>query len=149
MSPVSVSAAIALASALLSVFLAVYNSRKTREAQEQLERLRATLATEKSKEDARRNYEFHARQRVYEEYEPLRFQLLDAVETAKCQIEMMSEQALDQRLKHLGSTPTGKYWLLGTIYHLLRPAAVFRLAQRRLTLVDLRVDSSIEIEYTL
>lgn len=145
----AVSALIAFVSALTTLFVAIYSARRSRETQEQIEKLRAGLAAENSKEDARRSYEFHARQRLYQEYEPLRFQLLDAVETAKCQIETMSEQALDQRLRHLGSTPTGKYWLLGTIYHLLRPAAVYRLAQRKLTVVDLRVEPTIEIEYTL
>jgi hypothetical protein len=61
----------------------------------------------------------------------------------------MSEQSLGRDLARLGSTPTGNYWLLGTIYHLLHPAAVFRLAQTRLTLVDLRIEPTIQVEYTL
>jgi hypothetical protein len=143
------SVAIAVVSALVSIFVAIYTTRRAHENQRAVEQLRADLAEEKSTKDARREYEFHARQRVYAEYEPLRFQLLEVVETAKCQIETMSEQALDHKLERLGSTPTGNYWLLGTIYHLLHPAAVFRMAQRRLTLVDLRIEPTIHVEYTL
>ena len=131
------------------MFLAVYNSRRTQEAQAAVEMVKHQLAKERSRDDARLEYEYHARQRLYEQYEPMRFQLLEATETAKCQIETMSEQSLDHDLERLGSTPTGNYWLLGTIYHLLHPAAVFRMAQRRLTLVDLRIDRPINIEYTL
>ena len=146
---VLVSAAVAAISALVSIFLAVYNSRRAQEAQGAVEILKNELAKERSRDNARVEYEYHARQRLYEQYEPVRFQLLEAVETAKCQIETMSEQSLDHDLQRLGSTPTGNYWLLGTIYHLLHPAAVFRIAQRRLTLVDLRIDKRINVEYTL
>jgi len=146
---VVVSIGIAAISALVSIFLAVYNSRRTQEAQSAVETLKNQLAKERSRDDARLEYEYHARQRLYEQYEPMRFQLLEAAETAKCQIETMSEQSLDHDFQRLGSTPTGNYWLLGTIYHLLHPAAVFRIAQRRLTLVDLRIDLAINIEYTL
>ena len=111
--------------------------------------LKNQLAKERAQHDARLEYEYHARQRLYEQYEPMRFQLLEAIETAKCQIETMSEQSLDHDFQRLGSTPKGNYWLLGTVYHLLHPAAVFRMAQRRLTLVDLRIDQAINIEYTL
>lgn len=146
---VLVPAAVAAISTLVSIFLAVYSSRRAQEAQAAVEILKNELAKERSRDDARVEYEYHARQRLYEQYEPVRFQLLEAVETAKCQIETMSEQSLDHDLQRLGSTPTGNYWLLGTIYHLLHPAAVFRIAQRRLTLVDLRIEKGINVEYTL
>lgn len=111
--------------------------------------LQNKLASERSRDDARVEYEYQARKRLYEQVEPLRFQLLEAVETAKCQILTMSEQSLVKDVERLGSTPTGKYWILGAIYHLLHPAALFCIAQRRLTLIDLRMDRRIHIEYTL
>lgn len=132
--PVIVSAAVAAVSALVSIFLAVFNARRTQEAQAAVETLKNQFARERSREDARIEYEYHARQRLYEQFEPLRFRLLEAVETAKCQIETMSEQALERDLERLGRTPTGNYWILGTIYHLLHPAAVFRIAQRRINI---------------
>lgn len=147
--PVIVSAAVAAISALVSIFLAVFNARRTQEAQAAIETLKNQFARERSREDARIEYEYQARQRLYEQFEPLRFRLLEAVETAKCQIETMSEQALERDLERLGRTPTGNYWILGTIYHLLHPAAVFRIAQRRLTLVDLRIDKTLHVEYVL
>jgi hypothetical protein len=39
--------------------------------------------------------------------------------------------------------------LLSTVYHLLTPAAVYQLARKSLTLVDLKVDPQIELQYLL
>lgn len=147
--PVLASIASAAVAALSAILVAIYSARRARDNQKAIENLKADLEDQKSAKAARREYEFHARQRLYEEYEPLRFQLLEAVGTAKCQIETMSEQALDRRRDYLGATPTGNYWLLGTIYHLLHPAALFRITQRRLTLVDLRIEPTIHREFVL
>jgi hypothetical protein len=144
-----VSVATAVIAALSALFVAIYSARRSGENQIEIETLKSKLDDERSARSARREYEYHARQRLYEQYEPLRFQLLEAVSTAKCQIETMSEQALGERLQHLGSTPTGNYWLLGTVYHLLHPAAVLRISLRRLTLVDLRIETAIHREYVL
>ena len=51
--PVLVSTAIAAISALVSIFLAVYSSRRTQEAQAAVETLKNQLAKERSRDDAR------------------------------------------------------------------------------------------------
>ncbi|HEX8695026.1 MAG TPA: hypothetical protein VF746_21625 [Longimicrobium sp.] len=120
-------------------------------SQEQNTRLEAALAAQKSEQDARRDYEYEARKRLYKECEPLLFRLAEASESAFHRVYSLARTA---RLGHLGppggpSWLDGGYYLSSTIYNLLAPAAWFRLLQERLTGVDLAVDEKIEAQYLL
>lgn len=118
-------------------------------SQEQNTRLEAALAAQQSEQDARRDYEYEARKRLYKECEPLLFRLGEASEGAFHRVYSLARTA---RLGYLG--PPGHpswldegYYLSSTIYMLLAPAAWFRLLQERLTGVDLAVDEKIEAQY--
>jgi hypothetical protein len=120
------------------------------ENEKDLERIRLQLAVSKAEGDARREYEYDARKRLYQEYEPLLFRLIESCENAVYRVQSLARVARDGHLKpSSGWLSTDSYYLLSTIYNLMLPMAIFRMIQRRLTMVDLRVDSGVRIQYLL
>ncbi len=55
-------------------------------AQQRVVRLTASLGEQRAESDARRSYEYEARKRLYNVYEPLRVRLLDCTDNAVRQI---------------------------------------------------------------
>lgn len=141
--------ATALIAAGTSLTISLYQAIQGQRNQRELEALKSRLSDQQAERDARRGYEYKALQRLYEEYEPLRFRLLEAVESAKHQIEDLGYQEVVRQQGIEGILPGGNYLLRATIYHLLLPATVYRIISRSLTLVDLRLDPQIEMEYLL
>jgi len=123
-----------------------------REGDEQLAHLNAELGRRRASDDARLSYEFSARRRLYEELEPLTFQLVDAADSAYVRITDLARAGRDGRL----DGPDGwladrgdAYFLLSTVYRLTTPMALLRIWHRRLTLVDLTLDSLVAYRYVL
>lgn len=141
--------AVALIAAGTSLLASLYQVVQGQRNQREVEILKDRLTEGQADRDARRDYEYHALRRLYDEYEPLRFQLFQAAESAKHHIEELAEQERTRQEGREGTLPGGKYLELSTIYHLLLPAAVYRIICRNLTLVDLRLDTQIEIQYLL
>jgi hypothetical protein len=129
------------------------NERSTQANQEALETLKADLAALQAEKNARRDYVYEARKRLYQEYEPLFFQLVELSETALWCIRGLARMAKQGHLgpHHPGwlSPDSRGSYLTTTIYRLLAPLAIIRLIQRRLTLVDFGVSSHINRQYTL
>ena len=122
------------------------NNRYQRELER---RLRNRLASEKSLQDARIDYEYDAKKKLYQEYEPLLFQLNELSESAYKRILGLARTSRQGNLvPHSGwlSNPTG-YYIANTIYRFLAPLVVFRLMERRLTLFDLNLNSSFNYQY--
>ena len=122
-----------------------------RQTAEHIASLENQLAEKKAEHDAEREYEYEARKRLYKEAEPVLFRLGEAAENALYRVISLARTA---RNGNLGSTDRSwlsepGYYMASTIYNLLAPAAVFRLLQERLTLVDLGVDSRIQMQYLL
>jgi hypothetical protein len=113
-----------------------------------LAKLQARSAEEQARRNARRDYEYEARKRLYSVYEPIRFQLVDAAGNA---LRRMSEIAVARPPSDQiqGSMITAGYHLKGTIYFLLAPLALVRLLDRNLTLIDLRLERQINAEYNV
>lgn len=148
---------VALIAAFTSLVVAMATQLFTYRSQRQLEELRNTFARQKSQSDARLDYEYEARKRLYQEYEPLLFQLVDFSDSALGRIRNLASAA---SRGDLGLEPSDNgwlspgarfddYYLLSTIYRLLAPLAVLALIQRKLTLVDLSLDESINAQYLL
>jgi hypothetical protein len=133
---------VALIGSCSSLLLSLYQTRQGRRNQRELEVVKLRLAEQQAERNARRDYEYKALQRLYEEYEPIRFQLIDALECAKYHLEELQQEIIWRQ-------GWKSFVLLSTVYHLLSPAAVYRLACKSLTLVDLKVDSQIELQYLL
>jgi hypothetical protein len=116
--------------------------------QRDLEELKYVLANEKSEKDARRDYEYEARKRLYQEIEPLLFQLLELSDSAFRRIirlaNITKEGLIEDWLSYEYS-----YFTKTTIYRLIAPIASFRIIQEKLTLIDLEVDPSINFQYSV
>ncbi len=110
----------------------------------------------KADQNARREYEYEARKRLYREFEPLMFILNEDSDGAYNHIKELAGMA---RLGHLHaklSTASEENkdgnnddYLKTTIYKLILPMAVFRLMQRRLTSFDLHLENHFRLQYAL
>ena len=135
--------------AVVSLLVAWFNQRSNAKTQEKLARLNAALGKRKSEEDARRDYDYEARKRLYRECEPLLFRLAEGSENALHRIFSLARTARNGNLPQDSSTwlDGPGYYMASTIYHLMVPMVNFRLLQNRLTLVDLTVDQRISNQY--
>jgi hypothetical protein len=148
--PIYVPIFVAVLAALASLAVALINYFGSRRTQREVESLRAELAERKSERDARRDYEYEARKRLYHECEPLLFQLYEASENALYRIHSLARTARKGNLDPADSWLGGPdYYMTSTIYNLLAPVAVFKLIHRRLTFVDLTLEPHIKAEYIL
>jgi hypothetical protein len=107
--------------------------------------LAASFGERRAEKDARRSYEYEARKRLYETYEPLRVRLLDCKDSAMRQLVALTGPLSDER----ATQSSALYRVNATAYFLLAPLVVARMVERRLNLVDLGLDKEIHIEYVL
>jgi hypothetical protein len=138
-----ISSLVGLLSALLVAFANPFGQRH-------LEQLKSSLKREESAEDARRQYEYEARKRLYAQFEPLLFQLFEATEGAYYRVLSLVRSShqgvLDGRN---GAWLDGGYYLHSTIYYMMLPAATFRMMSQAVNFVDLKLDPDIRIKYSL
>lgn len=114
--------------------------------QEDLTTLKAALDDRNSAAAARRDYEYEARKRLYDEVEPLLFQVYEALDEAHHRVRSLARTA---RNGELGWLEENGYYLASTVYKLLLPVSHLRLIQQRMTFVDLGLDPQIELRYLL
>ena len=140
-------AIIALVSSVITAGVAAVLARKN---EIRLKHLENDLAIKRAEQDARRDYEYEARKRLYQECEPILFQFAELSESALKRIYALARNA---REGNLGPErywlSTDHYFIRSTIYRLLAPLAAFKLLQHRLTAMDLELDRSINIQYSL
>lgn len=116
----------------------------------EMEQLKSVLGLRKDEKDAIRNYEYQARERLYLEFEPLSFQLVELSELAMRRIRALAREAKEGHLELKGNLYTKKsQHMANAIYRLLVPLAAFRLMQRQLTFIDISLDHSVNLRYNL
>lgn len=159
----------ALITALSSLFIAIFSYFATKKNQREVSRLQEQNAIK----DAFRDYEYEARKRLYHEYEPLLFQLVEFSQIAlhriyniarmarlgkllskdgfSCDIYKIGQQGGVKNLEVLKKCGLAyeTYYSLSSIYYLLAPLVEVRLIQDLLTLVDLTLDKQVDEQYTL
>ncbi len=141
---------VALITAGASLVVAVFGLISGRKNERDLEALRTKLAESQAEKNARRDYEYEARKRLYHEFEPLLFQFVDLAESAQRRIGSIARTARQGHLQpDQGWLSRQSYYFLVTMYKLMAPLVIVRLMQRRLTLVDLTVDPKINVQYAL
>ena len=127
------------------------NERNNR-FQIELKNIESKLASQKSEEEARREYEYEARKRLYQEFEPLLFLLFEYSESSLVRIYNLSLAAskgnLNANVGWLAGYGQG-YYVTSTIYRLLLPMVIFKIMQQKLTLFDLDLVESYKIQYFL
>lgn len=114
-----------------------------------LENLKSQLANLNAEKDARRDYEYDARRRLYEVTEPLLFQLTERAEDLSGRIIGLARSARDGNLeREAGWLSREGYYMRSTIHRLLAPVAIFQMLQDSLTFVDLKLDAEISRKYS-
>jgi hypothetical protein len=140
-------AIIALVSSVITAGISAVFNRKN---EIRLKHFENELAVKRAEQDARRDYEYEARKRLYQECEPILFQFAELSESALRRIYALARNA---REGNLGPNSywlsTDNYFIRSTIYRLLAPMAAFKILQHRLTTIDLELDRSINLQYTL
>ena len=157
--PTVVAAAIAAVTSAIVAFLAQFFNlfsgtrleRLRAELLREIEGTRSQLSDLNLSRNARRDYEYDARKRLYSEIEPLLFQLFEAVEQSYYRVRSLARTA---RLGSLGQGDNNwlsrkGYYLYSTMYYMILPAVVFRLIRNRMTFVDLDLDNKITTKYYL
>lgn len=116
-----------------------------------LELLKSNLSDVSAEKNARRDYEYEARKKLYAEYEPLLFQLIEQSENAYYRVLSLARTAREGEITidAGGWLEQHGYYMRSTIYKLLAPIALFKIIQRNITFVDLSVDPGISANYTL
>lgn len=139
----------AIVTGAIALILALWNFFSGRSNQINIEKLKRRLDDEKSESDARRQYEFEARKKLYQEYEPLLFQLIEASEAALYRIRNLARAAHHGNLDEAGWLSQFNYYTKSTLYKLFVPVAIYQIMRKKLTLVDVTLDSSIGLRYNL
>lgn len=139
----------AIITGTIALILALWNFFTSRKTLNEIEILKSELAEKKSEKDARREYEFEARKRLYQEYEPLLFQLMEASENALHRIQSLARTARNGNLNDTGWLSRFNYYTKSTLYLLLAPVAIYQIMQKKLTLLDITVDNSIGLRYKI
>src|SRR5689334_13412477 len=113
-----------------------------------LEQIKNDLEIKKDEQTARRDYEYEARKRLYEECEPILFRFAELSESALKRIYALAKNARDGNLgPDRFWLSTDQYFIRSTIYRLFAPLSTFKILQRRLTSMDLKLDKNINIQY--
>lgn len=117
---------------------------------EKISELESKLATKRDKETARREYEYDARKKLYEAYEPLLFQFNELAENALRRVIALARASRQGKLEeNSGWLSTSGYYLDNTMYRLLIPLATFNLMQKKLTMFDLKLNPFFHQQYLL
>jgi hypothetical protein len=141
--------AVALIAALGSIVATIVGQVLSRRADKDLRDRTSVL--EDRVDEARRDYIYEARKRLYEECEPLLFQTIELVETARDRIVSLARSSRSGSIRADGSGWLAQrgYYFTSSVFHLFGPMTSFKLVQRRLTAVDLRIEPKIREQYEL
>lgn len=140
---------VSLISGVVSISGIILSIRLNNSKAKEIEILKNHLTQETSEKNARRQYEFEARKKLYQEYEPLLFQLIETSDDALYRIKSIARAAKNGNLNDDGWLSVFEYYAKSTIYKLFVPLAIYKIMQKKLTLVDLTVDSHLELRYRL
>ncbi len=137
---VGVIAAVAsVAAAVVSGLLTRRNNAALKELEEKQAETNALIS-----------YRFEARKRLYSVCEPLLFQSTEQAIEASARIRGLAKAAKGGQLRADGSgwlDSSGNYFFMSTVFNLLAPLTSFSILQRRLTTIDLSLDTAVRAKY--
>lgn len=143
----------AAASLVVSVTTAAVSASFRRRSETELAQLQSQLTEEQSERAARRDYVYEARKRLYAEFQPVLFQMVERCSGAVGRIKGMAEgtrTGLILRPSRLGAGwQDDPYHMISTCWDLLAPLALFRIGQQKLMGVDMSVDAVTGWQYLL
>jgi hypothetical protein len=138
-----------------AALLGLWNALRVR----RLERFRSRLVREEAATKAKLDYEYHARRRMYEHFEPALFRLLVRADFALERIRSLTDPSVWRQFTPAEEEPprdarrptlaANNYVVVSTLYGLFAPLVLIRAMGRDLTLVDLSLEPRIELQYHL
>jgi len=117
-----------------------------------LEELKNSLQINRDQQAAYRDYEYEAKKRLYHQFEPLLFLLLEYSESSLIRIYNLAQMAREGKLdatKVLLAEYGKGYYVKSTVYRLLLPMVIFKIMQQKLTLFDLNLVQVHKTQYFL
>jgi hypothetical protein len=122
-----------------------------------LEHLRSSLASAAAADTARRAYEYDSRKRLYTECEPIFFQLVEAADLALRACRNLSDPKMWRELRvEKKNWDSQEPWMLnksseliGVLYALYAPLALYVLLRGKLTTIDCTVDHGVWFRFLL
>lgn len=156
-------ALIAAGASLVAAGWAVIDARSARaegrQTEIELKVLESNLAGQEAERDARRDYDYEARKRLYAECEPLLFQLVELAEGGIRHVRGIARSARQGNLQPdgngwLATAEQGEghsrgYYFNSTLYRVVAPLAYVHLLRRALTTVDFTVDPELREQYRI
>lgn len=145
-------ALISAIAAYLSQKRSISNQAELQRYQKDLKRLQSELDDRHAERDARRDYEYEALKRLYQECSPLLFLLAEQASAAYGRIRGLAQSTSKGNLNGPTSWLTAsrhRYYRTSTEYRLLAPLATLKLLQQRLTQFDLSLEPEIRLMYGL
>ncbi|MEL6183774.1 MAG: hypothetical protein AAFU79_04050 [Myxococcota bacterium] len=140
----------AMIAACASFVIAVGSLGASRWSQGRVTRLEAELAERAAVRNARIEYEFEARKRLYEECGPILFHLSELAERATDRISGLARRGAEGRLDAGWSwLDQNQYYRESTYYRLFAPLAAGLIFRRKLTHLNTSLDENIHWQYTL
>jgi hypothetical protein len=143
--------AVAFIAAVGSLIATVIGQVLARRTSKDLAKRTSILEQEGKERDARRDYEYEAKKRLYEECEPLLFQTVELAENARDRIASFARSSRSRDLEADGSGWLAQpgYYFTSTAFQLLAPMTSFKIVQRRLTVIDLSLEPQIREQYEI
>lgn len=137
----------AVVAAVFTFRFTIIQNRELNKQNRHIEELKNSLAIQKDEAAALRDYEYDARKRLYQEFEPILFQFIELSESAYYRILGLVTWCKNGRLKDIFSR--NDYTMRRTLYDLFAPIAAFTILRNRLTLVDIELVPRIRFQYTV
>jgi hypothetical protein len=144
---------VAIIAASASLVVAAFSTTKANKAQRDITELTSRLQEQRAERDARRDYEYEARKRLYTQCEPVIFEAMELAENFRHRVVSIARCS---RMGWLRPDGTGwlapsedDYYIESTAFFLLAPATSFKLIQRRLTAIDLALEPRVHFQYQL
>ena len=133
-----------IASSINSYLAYKFNKKKDTD----IAKLQNDLAIIKDEKNARRDYEYEAKKRLYQKFEPLLFQFNELGENTLKRVKAFSREAHNQKLEDWLSDTDG-YYFKNSVYRIFAPLSIFKLIQEELTLFDLNLEPKIKNQYVM
>ena len=146
-----ISASVSILVAVSALVSSLLTANKTASNDAKLATLESGLRDVEAARNARLDYEYEALKHLYSECEPLLFQFFELADDAESRIRALARECRNGSLRPDGSgwLADPSYYFDSTVYRLSAPLAAIRILQRRLTAVDLDLDSRLKTQYRL
>lgn len=149
----------ALIAAGASLIVAIFSANRAgktqqnvAQAQKDITELSSQLEEQRAKRNARLDYEYEAKKRLYGQCEPVIFEAMELAENFRHRVVSLARSSEMKFLSPDGSgwlADTDSYFFKSTAFFLLAPVTSLKVIRRRLTATDLALDSRMKLQYQL